>query len=129
MDLRRGRGKGRAAHVLVVDDDPDIRNVICMVLEKHGFRVTAFPDGQAAIDLARERPELILLDYMMPRLNADGFLAACTSHPMLRGVPIVVISAYPELADTVATRTVGVLHKPIEIEILLECVQYHTASA
>jgi CheY-like chemotaxis protein len=113
----------------VVDDDPDIRAVISLVLEHRGFRVTAFPDGQEAIDSARERPALILLDYMMPRLNAAGFLAACNSHPMLRGVPVVVISAYPELADTIATQTVGVLHKPIEIEILLECVQYHTASA
>jgi CheY-like chemotaxis protein len=125
----RGTTAGGRAHVLVVDDDPDIRGVISMVLEKHGFRVTTFPDGQAAIDSARERPELILLDYMMPRLNAAGFLAACKSHPALRDVPIVVISAYPELADTIAAQTVGVLHKPIEIEILIECVQFHTAAA
>jgi CheY-like chemotaxis protein len=128
MDSSRATRSGGQRHVLVIDDDPDIRSAISLVLENHGYWVTTFSDGQAAIDFARERPELILLDYMMPRLNAAGFLSACESHPVLRGVPIVVISAHPELAETIASQTVGVLHKPIEIEILLECVHYHTAS-
>ena len=45
------------------------------------------------------------------------------------GAPVVVISAYPELVEAVVDETVGVLHKPIDLEILVECVQYHCGLA
>jgi two-component system response regulator ChvI len=111
--------------VAVIDDDPDIRLTISVALERAGFQVTTFEDGQSALDGVTRRPELILLDYMMPRLNAEGFLRARTNHRLLQGVPVVVISAYPELVELVVAETVGVLHKPLDLEILLECVSYH----
>jgi DNA-binding response OmpR family regulator len=111
--------------VIVVDDDPDIRTALSVALESHGFRVSAFNDGQTVLDSVTRVPSLILLDYMMPRLNAEGFLHARSAHALLKDVPVVVISAYPDLAQIVAERTVGVLHKPIDLEILLECVRYH----
>jgi len=109
----------------VIDDDPDIRTVISVILAGEGFHVCTFDDGQTALDGATERPDLILLDYMMPRLNAAGFLRARTDHDLLKDVPVVVISAFPDLADTVAGDAVGILHKPIDREILIECVRYH----
>ena len=111
--------------VVVVDDDPDIRRLIALALERDGFEVTVFEDGLSALRGACRRPRLILLDYMMPTMNAAGFLQAREGHPWLGRVPVVVISAYPELADNVAAETVGVLHKPIDLDILLECVRYH----
>lgn len=118
-----------AQQIVVVDDDPDIRLMMCAVLERQGFRVSAFDDGQSALDSASERPQLILLDYMMPRLNAAGFLRARHEHQFLKGVPVVVISAYPDFADTVAEQAVGVVHKPIDMDVLIECVQYHCGAA
>jgi DNA-binding response OmpR family regulator len=114
-----------APRVAVIDDDPDIRLTIAVALERAGFDVSTFEDGQSALDGVTHRPELILLDYMMPRLNAEGFLRARGGHPLLRDVPVVVISAYPELVELVVAETVGVLHKPLDLEILLECVAYH----
>jgi two-component system, OmpR family, response regulator ChvI len=115
----------KAPRVAVIDDDPDIRLTIAVALECAGFDVTTYEDGQSALDGVTQRPELILLDYMMPRLNAEGFLRARLHHQLLRGVPVVVISAYPELVELVVAETVGVLHKPLDLEILLECVAYH----
>ena len=111
--------------IAVIDDDQDIRTMVSWVLQREGFTVEAFSDGRCALDLATEPPDLILLDYMMPRLNAPEFLLARKQHLVLRDRPVVVISAYPELADTVVAETVGVVHKPIDLDILLECVRYH----
>jgi two-component system, chemotaxis family, chemotaxis protein CheY len=112
-------------YVAVVDDDPDIRLTVSLALQRAGFAVGTFDDGQSALDDATEVPALILLDYMMPRLDAAGFLRARHQHLLLKSAPVVVISAYPELVEAVVAETVGVLHKPIDLEILLECVHYH----
>ena len=117
------------AYIAVVDDDPDIRLTLSVVLERAGFQVQTFEDGQNALDAATAPPALILLDYMMPRLDAAGFLHARRRHQHLGAAPVVVISAYPELVESVVNETVGVLHKPIDLEILVECVQYHCGLA
>jgi DNA-binding response OmpR family regulator len=114
-------------YIAVVDDDPDIRLTLSVVLERAGFEVRTFEDGQNALEAATSPPALILLDYMMPRLDAAGFLRARRRHTHLQHAPVVVISAYPELVEAVVADTVGVLHKPIDLEILVECVQYHCA--
>ena len=111
--------------IAVIDDDQDIRTMVSWVLQREGFTVEAFADGRSALDSVTETPDLILLDYMMPRLNAPEFLAARKEHSVLRDPPVVVISAYPELADTVVAETVGVVHKPIDLDLLIECVRYH----
>jgi DNA-binding response OmpR family regulator len=111
--------------IAVVDDDPDIRVMVALTLGQVGFRVVGFDDGQSALEQVRERPRLILLDYMMPRLNGPGFLRARGDHPLLAGVPVVLISAYPELAEGVHGLTVGILQKPIDLDVLVECVEYH----
>jgi DNA-binding response OmpR family regulator len=103
--------------------------MVVMLLKREGFEVMAVDDGASALELVRERPDLILLDYMMPRLSAPGFLDARKHHPLLRDSRVVVISAYPELAEIVLAETVGVVHKPMDLEILLECVHYHCSRA
>jgi DNA-binding response OmpR family regulator len=115
--------------IAVIDDDQDIRTMVSWVLQREGFSVESFADGRSALDSATQRPDLILLDYMMPRLNAPEFLEARKENAVLRDPPVVVISAYPELADTVVAETVGVVHKPIDLELLLECVRYHCRDA
>ena len=56
-------------YIAVVDDDPDIRLTLSVVLKGAGFEVQTFEDGQNALDAASAPPALILLDYMMPRLD------------------------------------------------------------
>lgn len=57
-------------HILVVDDEPHLRNVLQRILGKEGYRVTTAPDGETALGLIREQePDLVLLDLMMPGLD------------------------------------------------------------
>ena len=59
--------------VLVIDDDPNIREVLQLVLEDHGFRVIGAPDGEVGIDKAlKDKPHLIIVDMMMPKVS--GFI-------------------------------------------------------
>lgn len=120
-----GTGSKRRPRILVIDDDPDIRTMVSLVLQREGYIVDTFDDGRSALEGVTEPPNLILLDYMMPRLGAPGFLLARKDHPALRDAPVVVISAYPDLAEVVMSETVGVVHKPMDMEILVECVNYH----
>ena len=123
--MEHDAGNSTRPYITVVDDDPDIRLTLSLALERAGFTVGTFDDGQSALDHATVTPALILLDYMMPRLDAAGFLRGRHRNPHLESAPVVVISAYPDLVEVVVAETVGVLHKPIDLEILLECVHYH----
>ncbi|HEX6987553.1 MAG TPA: response regulator, partial [Planctomycetaceae bacterium] len=63
--------------VMVVDDDPWLRAIVCEALEEEGYRVTAAGDGLEALRLVeRSLPDLVLLDLAMPALDGRGFAAA-----------------------------------------------------
>ena len=80
--------------VLVVDDDPDIRDFLSMVLEAEGYRVACARDGREALDrVRRDPPDAILLDIMMPRMDGWRFLK---EHRMLSAecrCPVLAMSA------------------------------------
>ena len=81
------------AEVLVVDDNADMLEYVCRLLATR-YEVEAASDGQAALDAARtRRPDLILTDVMMPRLDGFGLLQAIRSDGALRDVPVVLLSA------------------------------------
>lgn len=81
--------------VLVVDDDDDIRTIIRLSLsEVGGMEVEEAADGRSAVDAALdERPDLILLDVMMPGMDGAQTLAALRSHPSLSQIPVVFLTA------------------------------------
>lgn len=84
----------RAGRVLVVDDEPSNRRFIRQVLEREGHEVLEAPDGEAALEIAREAPpDVVLLDVMMP--GADGFAtcAAIKRRPETRLTPVVLVTA------------------------------------
>ena len=77
-----------AIHVLVVDDEPDIRRIIRILLESQGYRVSEAPNGKAAVEAARQNPELdlVILDIMMPELSgieASREIRKTSSAPIL----------------------------------------------
>ena len=79
--------------VLVVDDNEDIREVLAMILEEEGYRVSRAANGRAALEVvAREMPALILLDMKMPVMDGWEF-AAELRRRYAESAPIVVISA------------------------------------
>jgi DNA-binding response OmpR family regulator len=94
------------AHVLVVDDDPTVSDVVRRYLEQDGCRVRLAADGLAGLAaVAAERPDLVVLDLMMPGL--DGLEVCRRLHAQLPGLPVVMLTALGEEADRVVGLEVG----------------------
>ena len=104
------------ATLLVVEDEPDIRSAIAEVLRDEGHRVLEAGDGSEALGVLRagSRPDAIILDLMMPRLDGWGFRAAQLAEPDLARIPVLVVSAHGR--GLPATRH---LAKPFELLDLL----------
>jgi DNA-binding response OmpR family regulator len=107
-------------HVLVVEDDPSIREIATLGLERAGFRVTATGDGrEALIRFRQESFDLVVLDVMLPSL--DGF-EVCREIRRESETPIVMLTARTELHDIVVGLELGAddyVTKPFELPELL----------
>ncbi len=103
--------------VLVVEDEFGIAELLDAVLTEEGYQVATAMNGRDGLELlARERPELILSDYMMPVMDGATLLARIKAEPALQGIPVVMMSSMPEAA--VAERCVGYaafLRKPFKL--------------
>jgi CheY-like chemotaxis protein len=108
--------------VLVVDDDPDVREALGDALEDEGFRVLLAEDGQEGFDLMlARRPDLVLLDLMMPRMSGWQLVEAVKQNPAVNKIPIFVLTAAP---DTGAVqRDYPVFIKPIRVERMLRTIR------
>jgi DNA-binding response OmpR family regulator len=94
-----------ASHILVVDDDPTVLDVMSRYLVREGYDVEAVGDGPAAVDAARERrPDLVVLDLMLPGM--DG-LEVFRRLRLLGPVPVVMLTALGEEEDRVSGLDVG----------------------
>ncbi len=112
--------------VLVVDDDAEIRQAIAELLEDEEYGVLLAANGKEALDLVTKglRPDVILLDVMMPVMDGWHFLSARLKHPDLVEVPIIIISAGQE-AEREA-RNVGVFEvakKPLHVDDLIQRIE------
>jgi CheY-like chemotaxis protein len=85
--------------VLVVDDDADTREAIAMLLESEGIEVVA-ADASDALEVMREgfRPDVVVLDLVMPKVSGRAFRARMKLDPALRDIPVVLCTASPQLA-------------------------------
>jgi DNA-binding response OmpR family regulator len=113
--------------VLIVDDHLSLRTLIKEYLTTQGYRVVTAADGQDALTVARvERPDLILLDVMMPTLDGFDFMRTLRANDRTRDVPVVAISAaYPERAAL----DLGVqefIAKPFDVSALVAAVRRAT---
>lgn len=109
--------------VLVVDDDPDIRETLGELIEAEGFSVATAPDGRAALETIRAgvRPSFIVLDLMMPTMNGWDVLRAIRADRSLADVPVAVISASG--ARTLPPGATYFLRKPIDLDDFLEILR------
>lgn len=107
--------------VLVVDDDADIRSVVSELLTDEGYQVKTAVNGREALaTLASWRPDVILLDLMMPIMDGWTFLTSRQSNCTLRRIPVIVMSASHTLNRGDEQRTVAdVVAKPFEIDTVL----------
>jgi CheY-like chemotaxis protein len=106
---------------LVVDDEFGIVDVLETVLTEEGYRVlTACNGKQGLARLAEEKPEVILLDFMMPILSGGDMLRAMASEPAYQRIPVIMMSSLGE--EAIAKRCEGYaafLHKPFRVSALL----------
>jgi CheY-like chemotaxis protein len=108
--------------ILIVEDDPDIRDTFRALLEDRGYPVTTASNGREALDeLSQRHPCLILLDLMMPVMSGPEFLDVIKKDPENAAIPIVIVSAYAELMDE-TTLCDGFLKKPVSMDTLLRWV-------
>jgi CheY-like chemotaxis protein len=112
--------------ILIVEDDPYIRDALQELLQDEGYFVDCAPNGREGIDFLRSEsklPCLILLDLMMPVLDGYGFRREQTQDARLSGVPVIVMTANGRSdAKAFEAETLGFLRKPIDIDDLLGLV-------
>jgi len=113
--------------ILLVDDDPDTRTLMTMMLEHAGLQVVTAMNGMEAFNVARaRRPSLILLDLMMPVMSGEEFRNAQLANDEIHHIPVVVVSARHD-ARSIARRmkAAACLAKPIDFEELTATVRRH----
>ena len=109
--------------VLVVDDDPMIQQLAKKELEAEGFLVVLANDGVDALRIMREeKPDAVVLDLRLPRLDGWGVLSQLKSDAELRRVPVVILSVEEERARGFALGAYEYLVKPVEPNILTEVI-------
>jgi CheY-like chemotaxis protein len=103
-----------AGKVLLVDDDELVRRSVRQALEPIGWKVTEAENGQAAIEsLTAARPDVIILDLMMPKMDGFEFLDELRGRPDWQGIPVVVITA-KDLTDEDRNRLNGGVERIIQ---------------
>ena len=113
-----------AISVLIVEDDPNIRELLQMYLEKDGYAVTLASDGGQGLDKFRTiKPDLVLLDVMMPVM--DGW-AVCKAIRQESSTPVIMLTAKGEIDDKVTGLKAGAddyMTKPFEMKELLARIE------
>lgn len=126
----RGEGNTDMAGelVLVIDDSPTITKVVQLVLTKAGYQVDVAPDGEAGLAAVRaRRPDLILLDFVMPRMNGYQFCRELVADPRLKDIPVVLMSAKGDQVGERFVKVMGIVDyitKPFSPEAITAVVQH-----
>ncbi|WP_448514525.1 response regulator transcription factor [Parathermosynechococcus lividus] len=115
-----------AATLLLVDDEPGLREAVTAYLEDSGFEVTAVPSGEAALDyLQHHVPDLIITDVMMPQMDGYAFLEQVRQQPHLNHIPIVFLTARGMKRDRIQGYDAGCdayLSKPFDPDELVAII-------
>ena len=114
--------KAHGASILVVDDDPEIVTMLTTRLGHRGYKVSSAGDGHRALELARrEKPDLVLLDVMMPGKSGWEVARALKQDPVTQGIKIVMVTAIGEQVNEITSPLYGAdahIDKPFEFERL-----------
>ncbi len=117
------------ATIMVVDDTPANLNLLQEMLQVKDYRVLAFPDGEMALSAAaKSRPDIILLDIIMPEMNGFEVCERLKADEAIKDIPVLFISALSETADKVKAFSVGAVDyvtKPFQFEEVHARVETH----
>jgi CheY-like chemotaxis protein len=128
VDDRPPRGDGR--HVLVAEDDEELRQIVARILERHGYRVTTAGHGRAALALlGQARYDLLLSDVIMPEMSGVELAETTRSHHP--SVPVLLMSGHPALSTSLPqppAEDIPLIHKPFTADELLRRVAESASS-
>jgi CheY-like chemotaxis protein len=112
--------------VLVADDEPEVLDLVRMLLEWEDYAVVEAMDGQEALEKIRSTyPDLALLDVRMPKMDGLSVLEHLQSDPGLAGIPVVmlsVVTTYPQVETALRQGAIAYLPKPFEIREIVRLV-------
>ena len=116
-----------AKRILICDDDPVILRLLEVNLELEGYEVLSARNGEEALEIASaEKPDLVILDIMMPKLDGYQTAERLKSQDDTKEIPVVFVSAKAQLSDIEKGKSYGVadyLTKPFDPSDLLEIVE------
>src|ERR1041385_5129497 len=109
--------------VLIAEDEPDTARLVQFHLQRRGYRTAIAPDGLTALnDIVESKPDLILLDLMLPHLDGLEICRLVKASPVIRQVPILILTAVVSTEEKIAGFEYGAddyMTKPFEIPELL----------
>jgi len=113
-----------ARRVLVVEDEPDIRDLVALILEEEGFTIETADQGREGLAKAhRQLPDMVIVDLMMPIMSGWEFLNIWQADSETQHIPIVAMSAAYSVATAEVTGIQGFLRKPFQVDRLLAIVK------
>jgi CheY-like chemotaxis protein len=108
-------GRDRGDTVLLVDDDPSLRDSLSRLLARDGYQVATAADGREGLEAARSlRPGIIVLDVILPRMDGWEVLAALKEDPILASIPVVMLTNLEEMEKGISMGAVDYLVKPLD---------------
>jgi DNA-binding response OmpR family regulator len=109
--------------ILIVEDNPDIRNILSMRITINGYQVITAENGQEALDKAKsEKPDLLILDLMLPKINGFEVCRMLKFDDNYKQIPIIILSALDQQQDREKATKSGAdayFIKPFDLELLL----------
>lgn len=116
--------------ILICDDEQEILDITCLILEDSGFEVLGVINSGEVIKLVeRERPDVLLIDLWMPGMSGDQVITELRKNEQITHLPIVVISASKDgKGIAYASGADDFLEKPYDIEALVKIVQKHSVT-
>jgi signal transduction histidine kinase/CheY-like chemotaxis protein len=119
-------GAEQAALVMVVDDDPNARDLLAATVRREGYRVIEATDGESALALAREwHPDVVTLDVLMPRMDGWAVLTALKSDPELAEIPVIIVTVLEDRGIAVSLGAAEFLTKPVDRPRLAATIRQH----
>lgn len=118
-------------HILIIEDDEVILSLLKELLESENYYISTADNGEMAfVVLAKEKskPDLILLDLMMPVMNGFQFMKKQSEDPELKNIPVVVMSADSQIKEKLRNTTaITFFRKPVKIATIIEIIERLTS--